>query len=251
MSKGKTALKFFGMFDKVDDIVYEPMKLVCDTLRQPIKQLDIYNDKKKSEHAQELEMQLKQFEADLEYERQRREMKLAQEKREMEEEINQMICDNYLRRREEMVQLEEKYRKEMAEAAAQLAQILANIQVETRSKILELYTEKEKEYLDLQDKYKKQMFDTVHNLRDAFPDGTGEEIIRDEVKTQLKNISERSVAFSQLMNSDMQKVFGIIDDGMGEITGLATKYFQPAQPNQPAITQNIVDANDQNALEMK
>lgn len=32
MSKGKTALKFFGMFDKVDDIVYEPMKLVCDTL---------------------------------------------------------------------------------------------------------------------------------------------------------------------------------------------------------------------------
>ena len=114
MSKGKTALKFFGMFDKVDDIVYEPMKLVCDTLRQPIKQLDIYNDKKKSEHAQELEMQLKQFEADLEYERQRREMKLAQEKRGMEEEINQMICDNDLRRREEMVQLEEKYRKEMA-----------------------------------------------------------------------------------------------------------------------------------------
>ena len=82
MSKGKTALKFFGMFDKVDDIVYEPMKLVCDTLRQPI--------------------------------RQRREMKLAQEKRGMEEEINQMICDNDLRRREEMVQLEEKYRKEMA-----------------------------------------------------------------------------------------------------------------------------------------
>lgn len=41
MSKGKTALKFFGMFDKVDDIVYEPMKLVCDTLRQHIKQLDI------------------------------------------------------------------------------------------------------------------------------------------------------------------------------------------------------------------
>jgi hypothetical protein len=37
------------------------------------------------------------------------------------------------------------------------------------------------------------------------------------------------------MNEDIKKVFGIIDDGMTEITGLATKYFQPAKPNQPTL----------------
>ncbi|HQM00919.1 MAG TPA: hypothetical protein PLH98_10265 [Ruminococcus flavefaciens] len=238
--------KIFGMFDKVDDIVYEPIKLVCDTLRQPLKQLDAHNEKKKAEHDQELVKQLKQFEVDLELDKKQREMQLSVDERRMEEEINQMILDNDLQRREDMVQLEMKYRKEMAEAAAQLAQIMANMQVETRSKILALYTEKEKEYLDLQDKYKKQMFDTVKSLRDTFPDGTGEDIIRDEVKTQLKNISERSAAFSKLMNEDMKNVFGIIDSGMQEITGLATKYFQPAEANQPALTQNVVDA-----IEMK
>jgi hypothetical protein len=31
-------LDFFGMFDKVDDIIYEPIKMVCDALRQPLKQ---------------------------------------------------------------------------------------------------------------------------------------------------------------------------------------------------------------------
>jgi len=67
-------------------------------------------------------------------------------------------------RREEMVQMEIKYRKEMAQAAAELAQIMANMQVETRGKILVLYTEKEKEYLDLQAKYKQEMFETVKNL---------------------------------------------------------------------------------------
>ena len=141
-----------------------------------------------------------------------------------------------------MIQLEMKYRTEMAEAATQLAEIMANMQAETRSKILALYTEKEKEYLDLQDKYKKQMFDTVKSLKELFPDGSGEDIIKEEVKTQLKNISERSSEFSKLMNEDIRKVFGIIDNGMQEISGLATKYFKPAESNQPALTQNIIDA---------
>jgi F0F1-type ATP synthase membrane subunit b/b' len=238
--------KIFGMFDKVDDIVYEPIKLVCDALRQPLKQIDANNEKKKAEHNQELVKQLKQFEVDLELDKKQREMQLSIDERRMEEEINQMILDNDLQRREDMVQLEMKYRKEMADAAAQLAQIMANMQVETRSKILALYTEKEKEYLDLQDKFKKQMFDTVKSLRETFPDGTGEDIIKDEVKIQLKNISERSSAFSKLMNEDMKNVFGIIDSGMQEITGLATKYFQLTESSQRALTQNVVDV-----IEMK
>ena len=163
-------------------------------------------------------------------------MELTVDQRKMEEEINQMVLDNDLARREDMVQLEMKYRKEMAQAAAQLAQIMANMQVETRSKILALYTEKEKEYLDLQAKYKKEMFETVKSLKETFPNGTGDDIIKDEVKTQLKNIADRSAAFSALMNKDMEKVFGIIDDGMKEITGLATKYFQPT------LNQNVVDS---------
>lgn len=242
MVAAKVIGKIFGMFDKVDDIVYEPVKLVCDALRQPLKQIDAHNEKAKAEHDQELIKQMKQFEANMELDKKKREMELTVDQRRMEEEINQMILDNDLHRREDMVQLEMKYRKEMAEAAAQLAQIMANMQVETRSKILALYTEKEKEYLDIQSKYKQEMFETVNSLKETFPDGTGDDIIKDEVKTQLKNISERSVAFSKLMNEDMKKVFGIIDDGMKEITGLATKYFQPAKPNQPALTQNVVDA---------
>ena len=242
MAAAKVIGKILGMFDKVDDIVYEPIKLLCDALRQPLKQIDERNKKIKAEHDQELIKQLKQFEANLELDKKKREMELTVDQRRMEEEINQMILDNDLHRREDMVQLEMKYRKEMAEAAAQLAQIMANMQVETRSKILALYTEKEKGYLDIQSKYKQEMFKTVNSLKETFPDGTGDDIIKDEVKTQLKNISERSVSFSKLMNEDMKKVFGIIDDGMTKITTLAEKYFQPAKPNQPALTQNVVDA---------
>lgn len=246
MAALKTVGKIFGMFDKVDDIIYEPVKLVCDALRQPLKQIDIHNEKVKAERDQKLEKQLKQFEIDLELDKEKREMELTVEQRKMEEEINQMILDNDMARREEMIQMEAKYRKEMAEAATQLAQIMANIQVETRTKILTLYTEKEKEYLDLQTKYKKEMFETVKSLRETFPDGSGEDIIQEEVKVQLKNISDRSAAFSKLMNKDMESVFGQIGNQTGKMLELASKYFQPAQPSQSALTQNVVDEIEKN-----
>lgn len=233
--------KIFGMFDKIDDIVYEPIKLVCDILRQPLKQVDCHNKKKNSEHEQKLEIQLKKFETDLEIDRKAREMRLTIEERKLQEEINMMARESDLAQREEMVQLEMKYRKEMADAAVQLANVIANMQVETRSKILNLYTDKEKEYLDLQAKYKKDMFDTIKCLKETFPDSTGDVIIQQEIQTQLKVIAERSQEFSKLMREDMAKVFGIIDDSMKEINGLATKYFQPSDPNQSSITQAIAN----------
>lgn len=233
--------KIFGMFDKVDDIIYEPIDLLCDILKQPLKQIDVHNQKKAAEHEQELAKQIKEFEVNLELDKKEREMKLSIEERKAAEEIDQMIRDNDLKRRENMVQLEMRYRQEMAEAAARLAEVISNIEVETRGKILSLYAEKEKEYLDLQDKYRTQMFDTVKKLKEIFPDGTGEDIISEEIRTQLKNISERSVAFTKLMNEDMKNVFGVIDSGIQDIKGLATKYFQPAEPNQPALTQNVVN----------
>lgn len=234
--------KIFGMFDKVDDIVYEPVKLVCDILRQPLKQIDAHNEKTKAEHDQELIKQMKQFEANLELDKKKREMELTVDQRRMEEEINQMILDNDLHRREDMVQLEMKYRKEMAEAATQLAQIMANMQVDTRNKILSLYAEKTNEYLQIQQKFEGNLYNNVDRMKKLFPGEKGDEKIMDYTFNQLEEISQRSSDFAKSMNDDMTKVLGIIDNGMTEITGLATKYFQPAKPNQPAFTQNVVDA---------
>ncbi|GFI24589.1 hypothetical protein IMSAGC011_03391 [Lachnospiraceae bacterium] len=233
--------KIFGMFDKVDDIVYEPIKLVCDALRQPLKQVDVHNEKKKMAHEQELKKQLEKFEADLELDKKQREMLLSVDKRRMEEEINQMILDNDLQRREDMVQLEMRYRKEMAEAATRLEQIMANMHVETRSKIFILYKEKTNEYLESQQKFEDSLLDKVEKMKKLFPGEKGEERIMDYYFQQLDVIAQRSADFANSMNNDMIKVLGIIDDGMKEITGLATKYFKPAEPNQPALTQNVVD----------
>lgn len=113
----KAVTKIFGMFDRIDDIIYEPVRLVCDTLRQPLKQIDIHNEKKIKEYEQKLMKELEEFENNLDLDKKKKEGELTANQRKMEEEINQMILDNDLRRREDMIQLEMKYRKEMADAA--------------------------------------------------------------------------------------------------------------------------------------
>lgn len=239
MGAAGVVTKIFGMFDKIDDIIYEPVKLVCDVFRQPLKKDDLRNDLKREREEQELKKQLDEFEADLEIKKKEREMQLSVEERRLNEEINQMILDSDLARREEMIALDVKYRKEMATAAAELTQIFGNIAVETRSKILALYTEKEKEYLDIQSKYKKDLIDTVKMLRELYPDGTGEDIINSELISQLKLIAERSAAFSTLLNKDMASVFNIINTTISETSTLAQKYFAPT-PNDPALTEKVV-----------
>ena len=235
--------KIFGMFDRLDDIIYEPVKLVCDVLRQPLKKDDFRSDLKKKREELELKMKVDEFEAKLELEKKRSEMELSVEEKRLDEEINQMIADNDLARRKEMIELEAQYRKDMANAAAELAQIISNIAVDTRSKILALYTEKENEYFDIQKKYKKDLFDTVKMLRELYPDGTGEDIINGEVVSQLKLIAERSTSFSTLLNKDMASVFNIINTTISETSALAQKYFAPT-PNEPAQTEKAIMSLD-------
>lgn len=239
MGVAGTVTKIFGMFDKIDDIIYEPVKLVCDVFRQPLKKDDLRNNLKKEKEEQELKKQLEEFEADLEARKKEREMQLSADERKLNEEINQMIADSDLARRKEMIELEAKYRKDMANAAAELTQIFGNIAVDTRSRILALYTEKEKEYLDIQTKYKKDMLDTVRMLKELYPDGTGDDIIKSEITSQLKLIADRSTAFSTLLNQDMANVFNIINTTISETSAIAQRYFTPTS-NEPALTEKVV-----------
>ena len=80
-------LDFFGMFDKVDDIIYEPIKMVCDALRQPLKQMDAKNERKKMELNSQLDKEMQQMGLDLEVQRKRENA-----------EIDKMIADSKLER---------------------------------------------------------------------------------------------------------------------------------------------------------
>lgn len=242
MAVAKVVGKIFGMFDKIDDIVYEPVKLVCDVLRQPLKQVEVHNEKSKAEHEQELKKQLQQFEADLEMSKKKQEMELSMEQRRLEEEINQRIIDNEVARRDEMVRLEMEYRKEMMAAAEQFQTMMVNLQHDTRSKLLALYNDNKVQYLEVQKQYKMDMFETVKELKELDDDGSNKEAINVYLMEQLKLLAQSSADFLKMLNTDFEKVVGQIDIQVTEIQGIATRYLTPALANERALTQNVVDA---------
>lgn len=212
------ARKLLGMFDKIDDIIYEPVKLFCDALRVPVtKQNNINN--------QMLEKELKEFEVNLELEKERRRMELSVDERRLHEEINQMILDNDLSRNEKMIEIEAKYREQMAKAASELTKIMASIQVESRDQIISLYTKKIKEYTEVQSDFEYKMYERIDKLKSMFPDGKADDKVLDLVIKQVDAISDRSTEFTKILNKDMENVFQIIDKNSAEMSNIVNRYL--------------------------
>lgn len=245
-----TAVKIFGMFDKIDDIIYEPIHLMCETLSQPLKGMQANREIKAKEKEAKLEVELaqkaKEFEQDLMIRQRKLEMEQTKEEKEMEEGIRQLIVKNDLATQEEMARLEVKFRQDMAEAAVKIASIVQNIAVESREKILALYKEKETSYLEMQKIYKKDMIESLNDLRAVFPDGSGDDIVREEMSRQLIELLTRTSDFCNLLNKDMEKVLGIIDNQTNLLDNITSKYFMP---NQQTPVLNGITTQNQNILE--
>lgn len=65
-----------GVFDKIDDIVYEPVRLICDGLRQPLKQMDAANERKQMELAARLQREAEAFSVKVELDKKEEKQRL-------------------------------------------------------------------------------------------------------------------------------------------------------------------------------
>ena len=239
--------KSFGMFDKLDDIVYEPIKLVYDAVRMPMKNHDIKKQ-------QEFDKDLKKFEEKLELDRERRKIEMSVDERRMNEEINQMMIDRDMQRRADIIDLSLKYKKEMAEAAAQLGGIIAQIGVESRRQVLDMYKQSQRDYLEIQDEYRKQLNEQVKSLKEMFPDGSFNDIIRDELSNWSKIIAERSVEFTRMMNDDVKSINQLVNTTIQQVSELGQKYLISDENTKSLAANNTpyeISSNEVKAIEQK
>ena len=231
------SIKFPNIIGLMGDIVNEPIKLLCDSLR---KKLD--SNIKETEAKNELnrDKDIRGFIVDLEMKQNRFNMELSLEERKLNVEIDNLIYDKELERRKQLIELEVSYRTKMTEAAEQLAQIMVDMEVNNRNKLLSLYMEKEKEYRLVQENYKRDMFKSIAEIKKLLPEELCNEVILDEIKIQLQLMRERANNFNLLIYNDLQNVFGIVDQSIIEITGISKKYLEPPSSGS-ALTEKVVD----------
>lgn len=220
------SIKFPNIINLMSDIVNEPIKLLCDSLR---KKLDSHIKETEAKNELSREKDLRAFIA-----------KLEREQKEFNVELDNIIYDKELERREQLIDLEASYRTKMTEAAEKLAQIMVDMEVNNRNKLLSLYMEKEKEYRLVQENYKRDMFKSIAEIKKLLPEELCNDVILDEIKIQLQLMRERANNFNSLIYNDLQNVFGIVDQSIIEITGISKKYLEPPSYGR-ALTENIID----------
>lgn len=239
MAIGAAIGKIFGMLDKLDDIVYEPVKLVCDAVRKP---LETHFDEKEAEHTQKLERQKKQFEADLQFDKQQREMELQMEQQRQQMNLNKEIGENDLRMRDEIIQFDKKYRDETSAAYVQLAIEMNKMHKESREELSKMTDERITSYRHAKMSQLREIRDFVAETLEIFSDEDDiTAAIKPFLNEQMHEIADEAKQLINDVRMEAERLGKIFDNRIERLEKEASAVLTPADPNQPALTQKVVN----------
>lgn len=194
-------MKLLDMLDKVDDIIYEPVKLVCDYLRKPMDMIDTNIEVKKEQKL-----------VDIEYQRKEQDIELEVKKRKLNAEIDEMIRESELKRSTAIVEAIKQYQIDLSQAVGECVNQIGNMSLELRERANNLVVEKTKEYTALQDKSKADAKRELKEIAEDFADNERVRIkMEDAVLDQMKNMIDTANSFIKELSEDMKRLNANID----------------------------------------
>lgn len=210
-------LKFLEMFDKVDDIVYEPIKAICDGFRQPMKQLDAATERKKMELNHKLEKEMKQFGVDLEADRERKKAELIQWEKDAD----------FVRQKETLDAIEE-YQKNMGTTAVEIGNAIGNMSIDLQSKAQDMIVEKTKLFREQQIEALHDATQGIKEIQEMYPEDSElkAEIIKPYTE-MMTNVVRETNAFVMDMKDSMKKLSENINDITDTVLKNTDEYIKP------------------------
>lgn len=210
-------LKFLEMFDKVDDIVYEPIKAICDGFRQPMKQLDAATERKKMELNHKLEKEMKKFGVDLEDDRERKKAELIQWEKDAD----------FVRQKETLDAIEE-YQKNMGTTAVEIGNAIGNMSIDLQSKAQDMIVEKTKLFREQQIEALHDATQGIKEIQEMYPEDSElkAEIIKPYTE-MMTNVVRETNAFVIDMKDSMKKLSENINDITDTVLKNTDEYIKP------------------------
>lgn len=210
-------LKFLEMFDKVDDIVYEPVKAICDGFRQPLKQIDAATERKKMELNHKLEMEMKQLGVDLELERNRKEAELRQWEKDVD----------FARQKETLDAIEE-YQRNMGTTAVEIGNAIGQMSIDLQSKAQDMIVEKTK-------LFREQQIEALHAANQGIKEIQEMYTEDNELKTEIikpytemmTNVVRETNAFVMDIKDSMKQLSQNINNITATVLKNTDEYIKP------------------------
>lgn len=221
-------MALLDMFDKLDDIVYEPVRVVCDYLREPIKAVDAHIETRKEQKSADIENAKKQLEADIEIQKADANIELEAKRRRLNAEIDDMIAENELKRNTAIVEAIKQYQIDLSQAVNQCIYEIGNMSLELRERANNLVIEKTKEYTALQDKSKADAKRELKEIAEEFADNERVRIkMEDAVIDQMTNMITTANSFIKGLSEDMKRLNANIDILTTKGQDLVSGYLNP------------------------
>ena len=99
----KYSMGILDMFDKLDDIIYEPVKAVSNWIGEPLKKWEHNRELEKMQTAAEIEETNAKRNMEIQQEQKRLEAELEADQRRWNAEIDQLIAEQEDRRRDKII----------------------------------------------------------------------------------------------------------------------------------------------------
>lgn len=216
------------MFDKLDDIIYEPVKGICNWVEEPLRRFSSERELKKMDKQADIEMKMQANAAELEAFNARQKAELEIDRKRWNAEIDQMIAEQEDARKDKLVEAIKNYQITLATATKDIVESMGLMSIELRRQANELVKERTDQYIALQ---AKAMDDAEKRLIEIGEKFASNERVRtrmeDSVINNMDTILENGDKFIKELSEDLKQLNQNTDILMNEGMQNINKYLAP------------------------
>lgn len=239
-------MAFWDMFDKLDDIVFEPAKAICSWVTEPLRRFE--DKRKKGDVLQlaEIESTKREQEAEIEIRKKEQLARLEADKKRWDADINNLIGMQEIERNERILNAIIEYRRSMIEDAKSIADNLSHMEMSLVAEANSLVLRKTEEYDAFQKKAMKQCDEQLEEIDKRFANNERIRIKREDmVIAQTEDIINAAKAFISELNEDIKRINANNTNRINMATVAADRTLERMGQNIAIEQRHTVDVIDE------
>ena len=170
----------FDVFGKLDDLLYAPVKAVCNYIEEPLHALHAKRDMAAEENKAKLQMQMREHEEKLKRDNAREAAELDLEMRRLHAEMDEMIAQQEDARRDKLVESIKRYQIELATASKDIVNSIGVMSLELRQRANDMVRENTEKYKQMQHDAMKEAEERLLEIQKRFSDN-------ERIRTRMEN----------------------------------------------------------------
>lgn len=216
---------FFG---KLDDILYAPVRTICNYIEEPLNALHAKRDRVNEQHTANIQMQMREHEEMLRRESAREAAELDMEMRRLHAEMDAVIAEQEDARRDRLVESIKRYQIELATASRDIVNSIGVMSLELRERANDMVRENTEKYKQMQSDAMKEADDRLALIAERYANNERIRIrMEDSVMAQMDSIIDTASKFISELAEDIKRMNANTDELMRLQMENVNAYLKP------------------------